>query len=98
MKQVAELSRYLALPAGTTASAKVDISDAVKKMEEALQKRVQEERNEFKKLVDKRMDAIEATVNKYIPPEITQEQREVIKNEAREEFEDTKEALTDLYC
>ena len=97
MPQVAELSKFLALPGTETVRIKRQISNSAKQMELDLQSHVKKERDSFKKIVNERMNAIENVVNQYIPPEITQEERKAIQEETREQYEDTKEALTDLY-
>ena len=66
-------------------------------METALQEKISKEREEFRSLVDKRMDTIERTINSYIPPEITDEERKAIKEETKIHFDEAKEiVLSDL--
>ena len=97
MPQVAEQSKYLALPKSDTASVKRQISISATQMEKALQERITRERDEFKAKVNKRLDAIEATINKYVPPEITDEEKRAIKEETKQQYDETKDALADLY-
>ena len=70
MPQVAELSKFLALPGTETRGIKRQISDSAKQMELDLQSHVKKETDFFKQIVNARMDAIEGVVNQYIPPEI----------------------------
>ena len=49
-------------------------------METAIQKKISEEREKFRSLLDQRMDTIERTINTYIPPESTYQEREAIKD------------------
>ena len=69
----------------------------VQEMETAIQKKISEEREKFRSLVDQRMDTIERTINTYIPPEISDQERKAIKEETKMQYEGAKEiARSDL--
>ena len=97
MPQVAEQSKYLALKKSDTTSAKRQISISATQMEKALRERIKKERDEFKAKVNKRLDAIEAIIDKYVPSEITDEEKRAIKEETKQQYDETKDALADLY-
>mgnify|MGYP001421658602 CR=1 FL=1 len=62
----------------------------VQEMETAIQKKISEEREKFRSLVDQRMDTIERTINTYIPPEISDQERKAIKEETKMQYEEAK--------
>ena len=70
-------------------------------MEEDLQSHIRLERESFRDLANNRMVAIEETITKYLPSEITVQEREAIKEESKMQYEGAKELLrndlADLY-
>lgn len=63
-------------------------------MERALQHKIAEQREEFRKLADTRMETIERTIDAYIPPEITVQEREAIKEETKMQYEGAKNFMS----